>query len=45
MGDMILVSRVMDLFLEAELVQKPDTHTANRYAAIGYSSHWYQFIS
>lgn len=44
MDGMILACRVIDLFLEAELVQKPDIHTANRYAAIDYTLHWYQFI-
>lgn len=44
MDDMVLACRVIDLFLEAELVQEPDIHTANRYAAIDYTLHWYQFI-
>jgi hypothetical protein len=39
MDGVILACRVMDLFLEAELVQKPDTHTTNRYAAIDYTLH------
>ena len=44
MDGMILACRVIDLFLEAELVQKPDIHIANRCAAIDYTLHWHQFI-
>lgn len=44
MDGMILVCRVMDLFLEAELVQKPDIYTANRYAVVDYALRWCQFI-
>lgn len=43
MDGMILVCRVID-FLEAELVQKPDIYTANRYAAVDYALHRCQLI-